>query len=1644
MFQPYALSRRFVTLFIVFSLVILAFPLSVTAQPFNQDSYLVSADNNLFEFSPTGAQIQVIPIPRPNGERSRDIVVTTSGEVAVYNGTFSPVLSIYNPETDTWRDMTAPEWNTVNNGTYGGIAAYGGSVYVTDMLSDLNGIIQFNMDGSYIRHLVGNEYIDLTLGLDGLMYALRDMYGRLDIIDPSTMQVIRNLSLDFGAGIRGVMADAQGTIYAAAWSGDLIKYDSNGIEIDRRWSGVNNLEDIDINATGAIIFSDWNQTFHVADANLNVLFQYTVPVPYYADTFVAFAQGVIGGPAKELTESQRLYDFSGQSGDGFGEIVDIANDKMIVAAPWAGNSDSSNRASVFIFEKVNGTWQEKNRLANPAPNSDPFSYDDYGKSAAISGDFAVIGAPGQESTPGIRSGAVFVYHRTPNGSWEFIQQINHPYDIEYSNFGEQVEISGDVIAIAAPNDYRSFNQGVVYVYRKNTTGIWELDSEISDSGGTLTYGFGYNIAITESELAVTAYDTSTSSNIVLTYFKLPGQNYWSNGQTIYKPAGLDQYANFAGDIAISGNLLVIGAEPSNLIIYQKIDTVGPWEMKSILSDPEDPAPPPGFGARVAIDGNRIAVSRPSYDNEKVFIYQGNGADNWSLSHILSSANTSAAGEAFGFGLAISGDTVITGAPNANGQTEYSGVVYVFDLSGGQPPQPGPDSDGDGMPDDWEISYGLDPYFPGDANADLDYDLLTNLQEYQQNTDPKNPDTDGDTLFDGEEVQYTGTNPTLADTDGDGMPDGWEVMNGLDPLVNDANVDLDNDGLNNLDEYNNGTDPHNMDSDWDGLQDGYEVNKGFNPTNPDSDSDGMWDGWEDQYGLNPLSASDASNDADGDGLNNVQEFQVQSNPNLADTDGDTLTDAQEVNIYYTNPSNADSDYDGLNDGIEVNTYKTDPNSTDTDGDTLNDSQEVNTYSTNPLKADSDDDGMPDDYEVKYNLLPNNAADALQDPDGDGFTSLAEYQFIDHTDPNNKDHYPGGPGTTKWKLNLGVNTFAAPTLGRDGTIYIISSDGTVNAVNPDGTIKWSNDLSIFSVSGTSVAIGHDDTIYAVLYKTLYALDLDGNVRWSYDLPGASYTTPTIGHDGTIYVGTYANSYQNLPSYFYAIKPDGTLRWTYQTTGNVRFSAAIGHHGNIYATATDGSFYSFSPDGSLNWRQQLQYNLVMRPPVILRDGSLFVQYSSNASYIVQTDGSYTKISDLVYSNAIGSAVVDIDDSILTSRSFDLIRLKADGTEIWSVNNIFIGGSSFGTAPVIGKSGSIYIGTYAPAMQAFNADGSLKWIYKMSTYAQSAPVIANDGTLYTAGYDGTLYALNTASGGLADSAWPTENHDSLRTGNSLTGTPKLVNEVLDNVSSVSWTTVKLDKLYRSPVVISTVEYGANSPPAVVRIQNAANDQFDIKIQRLDGSSDPITARVHYIVLEEGVYNQTAHGVTMEAVKYTSTRTDRAGSWIGEKRTYQNTYSSPVVLGQVMSANDAGFSAFWSRGNKYSYAPSANTLYTGKHVAEDPDRSRVDETIGYMVIEAGSGTIGNYDYLANRGDDTIRGLDVGPHLYGISGLSAPVSAIATQVAMDGGNGGWAVLTGSSPVNASDIKLGIDEDQLKDKERSHTTEQVDYFVLQPR
>ena len=155
---------------------------------------------------------------------------------------------------------------------------------------------------------------------------------------------------------------------------------------------------------------------------------------------------------------------------------------------------------------------------------------------------------------------------------------------------------------------------------------------------------------------------------------------------------------------------------------------------------------------------------------------------------------------------------------------YEGALTAAEILALIPENINPDSDGDGMPDSWEDLHELDKNDPTDAEEDPDNDTLTNLKEFEKDTDPNSDDTDGDTLKDGVETGTgtwvsatdTGTDPLSADTDRDKLPDGVETNT-----------------KTFVSETDTGTDPNISDTDEDNFGDGSEVAAGSDPTDPNS-------------------------------------------------------------------------------------------------------------------------------------------------------------------------------------------------------------------------------------------------------------------------------------------------------------------------------------------------------------------------------------------------------------------------------------------------------------------------------------------------------------------------------------------------------------------------------------------------------------------------------------------------------------------------------------------------------------------------------------------------------------------------------------------------------------------------------------------
>ena len=354
-------------------------------------------------------------------------------------------------------------------------------------------------------------------------------------------------------------------------------------------------------------------------------------------------------------------------------------------------------------------------------------------------------------------------------------------------------------------------------------------------------------------------------------------------------------------------------------------------------------------------------------------------------------------------------------PTDRGTTSDDSGTPVVDADAG--PSSG-DVDGGGSgPNVDDLS---NPSRDSDCDGLSDADEFSTVYADGNQTDPGDPDTDGDGILDGIEVGRTAaiadtgcpplsdadpastTLPTDADTDGDGISDGLEDANRngavdaseLDPRRLDTDRDRLPDALEDR-NLNGRVDPGETDgavadTDGDGIEDGTEdLNRDgarqpdeTDPRVRDSDADGLDDG---------------SEDGNFNGRRELYET-IAYDP---DTDCDGVSDGDEVNVHGTSPLTPDTDGDGLTDGVELGVTGpvagsncTPPVAVDADPSTT----------TDPLDVDSDNDGRADGEEDRNGdgrVDPTETDPRDPDSDNDGLNDGEEERIgsdpLDPTDP-----------------------------------------------------------------------------------------------------------------------------------------------------------------------------------------------------------------------------------------------------------------------------------------------------------------------------------------------------------------------------------------------------------------------------------------------------------------------------------------------------------------------------------------------------------------------------------------------------------------------------------------------------------------------
>ena len=324
-----------------------------------------------------------------------------------------------------------------------------------------------------------------------------------------------------------------------------------------------------------------------------------------------------------------------------------------------------------------------------ASNADAGDY--FGWSVALSGDTLAVGARrersaatgiggDQEDNTLIDAGAVYVFTRDGAGVWSqqaYIKASNTDADDE---FGASVALSGDTLAVGASRDASAATgingdqgsdsapgSGAVYVYARDSTGIWSQQAYIKASNTGAYDRFGQSIALTGDALAVGATGEESSATGVngdqgdhgvflagaAYVFRRNSEGFWSQ-EAYIKASETDAGDAFGMSIALAGDTLAVGSGDDS--------------------------------AATGINGNPDDASAGGAGAVHVFIRDESGI--WSLQAYVKASNTDA-DDRFGGSITLSGDTLVVGAvgedsaatgvnsDQGDNNASFSGAVYVF-------------------------------------------------------------------------------------------------------------------------------------------------------------------------------------------------------------------------------------------------------------------------------------------------------------------------------------------------------------------------------------------------------------------------------------------------------------------------------------------------------------------------------------------------------------------------------------------------------------------------------------------------------------------------------------------------------------------------------------------------------------------------------------------------------------------------------------------------------------------------------------------------------------------------------------------------------------------------------------------------------
>jgi hypothetical protein len=371
--------------------------------------------------------------------------------------------------------------------------------------------------------------------------------------------------------------------------------------------------------------------------------------------------------AADITE-QKIIASDAAERDLFGSSVSISGDSAIIGA-W-GNSDGGHYSgSAYIFNRDgSGSWGEIQKLTA----SDAASEDAFGTSVSISGNYAIIGAEG-DNDAGLYTGSAYIFNRDGSGSWSQATKLTNPDGAAYDNFGHSVSISGDyaIVGVQGDDDTDS-DTGSAYIFKNDGSGSWGAVQKLTASDAGWGDHFGTSVSISGDSAIVGAHHNDGGAAYI---FKNDGSGSWNEVQKLTGSGGLGYSVSISGDIAIGG---AWGLDQAYIF---REDGSGSWNEEAKLIDP-DPRSNNHFGVSVSISGDYAVIGATNDPDGEAYIFKRDGSGSWNELQTLTASRTTP-GNQFGVSVSISGDNAIIGAIFTDDDGENSGSAYAY----GNVPEP---------------------------------------------------------------------------------------------------------------------------------------------------------------------------------------------------------------------------------------------------------------------------------------------------------------------------------------------------------------------------------------------------------------------------------------------------------------------------------------------------------------------------------------------------------------------------------------------------------------------------------------------------------------------------------------------------------------------------------------------------------------------------------------------------------------------------------------------------------------------------------------------------------------------------------------------------------------------------------------------